>query len=156
MYFILERERLKAQEDCHMPVTSAHCPGHLCSSCVQPHRYSGVSGFCSSDLYPVREPVHKLHEIRLESPFPQPLARTEPNALDGICNLQFFYNIVSGVSRWMRQEGAGRKLREGNIISNSFMIYLFAPCDCRGIFNYTKPGCAQCCMPWSSEQLPKC
>lgn len=37
----------------------------------------------------------------------------------------------------MRQVGTGRKLREGNIISNSFMIYLFAPCDCRRIFNHT-------------------
>lgn len=89
-------------------------------------------------------------------PFPGPSARMELSALNGICNLQFLHNIVSRVSRWMRQEWAGRKLRERNIISNSFMIYLFAPCDCRGICNYAArwSGCAQCCMPWSSEQLP--
>lgn len=42
-----------------------------------------------------------------------------------------------------------RKLREGNIISNSFIIYLFPPCGCGGIFNSAArgPGCADAVCP---------
>lgn len=77
-----------------------------------------------------------------EIPFHRPLARLQLNARGGIYNLQFSVTPPQGGEVKMEQkererEKNGRKkekteLREGNIISSSFMIYFFPPCGCRG------------------------
>lgn len=120
-----------------------------------------TSCFCSAESCTVRNPLPGPRKQAWGYAILQTLSKDAASCSGWNLQPTIFYNIVCWAGSEVEKEKKKRKkktkprkLRERNIISNSFMIYLFLPCGCRGILTLLQNGLAvRCCMPRSCKQL---